>query len=116
MLAEVNHRLIEEALDFAREEAEQIMASPDQLGALRTSIEALLKEHSVPLAPVRNRIEVMLALLDAHARGDTIRRGLLREVVTALVYLRNPYDQYFDVQAAGGWDDDLEVIRAVGMP
>jgi hypothetical protein len=41
---------------------------------------------------------------------------VLRDVVTALVYLRNPYDQYFDVQAAGGWDDDLEVIRKVKLP
>ncbi len=27
-----------------------------------------------------------------------------------------PSDQYFDVQAAGGWDDDLDVIRTVRMP
>lgn len=106
----------EEALEFAREEAEQLIATPDQLWALRSSIEALLNEHAAPLASVRDGVEAMLALVNAHARGDTVRRGLLRDVVTALVYLRNPYDQYFDVQAAGGWDDDLEVIRAVRMP
>ncbi len=106
----------EEALEFAREEAEQLIATPDQLGVLRTSVEALLEEHAAALAPVRSRVEDMLALVNAHARGATVRRGVLRDVVTALVNLRNPYDQYFDVQAAGGWDDDLDVIRAVRMP
>jgi hypothetical protein len=105
-----------EALEFAREEAEQLIATPDQLGALRSSVEALLDEHSAPLAPVRDRVEAMLTLVDAYTRGANVKRVVLRDVVTALVYLRNPYDQYFDVQAAGGWDDDLEVIRKVKLP
>jgi hypothetical protein len=106
----------EEALEFAREEAEQLIATPEQLGSLCASVEALLQQHAAALAPVRDRVAVMLALVDAQVRGATVRRDLLRNVVTALVYLRNPYDQYFDVQAAGGWDDDLDVIRAVRLP
>jgi hypothetical protein len=105
-----------EALQFALEEAEQLIAAPDQLRAMLTNITELLEQRSTALATVRERLEAMMDLVDGFLRGARVNPRLLEKVVTALVYLRNPYDQYFDDQAAGGWDDDIEVIEAVRLP
>jgi uncharacterized membrane protein YkvA (DUF1232 family) len=58
------------------------------------------------LAPVRAELE---ALLDVVINGRCRPRDLLK-IVTALVYLRNPFDEHFDTQAVGGFDDDIAVI------
>ncbi len=57
-----------------------------------------------------------MALVNGFLHGARVNPRLLEKVVTALVYLGNPYVQYFDHQAAGGWDDGIEVIEAVRLP
>jgi len=106
----------EEALLFAREEADQLIATPKQLAAFLQTITDLLVFRKLPLASVRERVETMVCLIERHLTRSPVNSKLLKEIDAALVYLRNPYDQYFDDQAAGGWDDDIEVIQSVKLP
>jgi hypothetical protein len=106
----------QEALLFARQEAAELIATPEHLRGLLTSVALLGEQRAKELAPVRDQLADMMNLVEEFLDGADVPRELLVEVVEALVYLRNPYDQYFDDQAAGGWDDDIEVIRAVRLP
>jgi len=50
----------------------------------------------------------------ALASGD-LRSAKIRTAVTALAYLRNPYDHIFDLHVEAGFIDDKEVIREAWM-
>jgi hypothetical protein len=96
-----------QAMGFAREEAIQLVASNEALVHLVSDVRGIVESHSIALAPVRAELE---SLLDVVISGRCRPPDLLK-IATAMVYLRNPFDEHFDTQAVGGFDDDIEVIR-----
>jgi len=105
-----------EALKLAGEEAETLLNIPLRLRELIIDSRSLLVERSAELQQVADHVHAMLGVVDGHLSGAIVRKSALKSIVTALLYLRNPYDQYFDTQAVGGWDDDVEVLRSVRVP
>lgn len=101
------------ALRFANDEAIELLSRADGAGVrqLLQDVEHVIENHASELAPaidVVHGLQIELArALDQGALGT--RR--IRKVATALAYLRNPYDQYFDGQSVGGFDDDIEVLK-----
>ncbi len=100
-----------QAMQFAREEAEQIVTDSSLLAQLLTDVREVLAQHREALEPVRTELDALIARVENDRRGRRLGLRVLRRIVTALVYLRNPYDEHFDTQSAGGFDDDIDVIR-----
>jgi hypothetical protein len=67
-----------------------------------------------------SRPEELGAVPEIQALVDAVRQSvatstslpMLRQAVAALTYLRNPYDRVFDLHVEGGFDDDIEEIKA----
>ncbi len=102
-----------EALKFSHEEAKKLLDSsdPNGLQVLCNDVVDILTTNAAQLAEVRDDIERLLMRVRKAATSGERRSHQLVTVVTALTYLRNPYDEFFDTQSFGGFDDDLRVIR-----
>jgi len=101
----------EQALRFALEEADQIVADRSMLRQLACDVREIVETHREALGSVKAELDVLIAFVDSDGGFKRIDRRVLKRIVIALVYLRNPYDEHFDVQAVGGFDDDIDVIR-----
>jgi uncharacterized membrane protein YkvA (DUF1232 family) len=109
-LSPITHEV---ALRHAVEEADQLLADPDQAGlySLIESVRQLQKEHSEELAVVQREIDALAGLLEGYIKAPKAKRSGVRKATAALAYLRNPYDHIFDQHVEGGFADDVEVIR-----
>jgi hypothetical protein len=67
-------------------------------------------ERAADLSPVSTElgglVDVVQEFLSSGGRLEAVRSAL-----TALTYLRNPYDRIFDRHVEGGLSDDIDVIR-----
>lgn len=101
-----------DALKSAHEEAVVLTneSNPARLQALVEDIERMMVDHAEELAPAHAALGRLLKAVGT-ALDAPIDRRLLRMAVTPLVYLRNPYDEFFDHRAAGGFDDDIAVLN-----
>jgi hypothetical protein len=103
----------------ARSEAHARLALGDfkWIRALRRDAEKLLVRHgheigSVAQAAGRKVVSHVGAFLTK--RQGQAPTALVKDAVAALVYLRNPYDDRFDIHRTVGFADDAERLRAVG--
>jgi hypothetical protein len=107
-----------EAMKFANIEARQLLDTGETASLLRlvAEVRRIVANHPTELAPAMQLIGALTSRIEeALATGDR-KSHKLRKAVTALAYLRNPYDQFFDGQSVGGFDDDIKVLRkATGM-
>jgi hypothetical protein len=103
------------AEQLAHEEASSLLSNPDRsaINRLLDHAEQMCVEHADGLGKT---------VVDIKTLCDRVTRGIghggppprgLRSALVALCYLRNPYDQFFDFTAAGGFDDDIALIRKV---
>lgn len=95
------------ALKSAQEEAGELVKCKESLARLVADIREIVAEHSTAMLIVQTELEALLDLVE----GSRTPSRELKKSVAALVYLRNPFDEHFDTQSAGGFDDDIEVIR-----
>jgi hypothetical protein len=105
------------ALRYSEEEAERMLAGGDSsaLAKLLDEVTRIAERHAQELTPAMSVIEALTIELRTALREGRLKTRRLRKVVAALAYLRNPYDQYFDGQSIGGFDDDIVVLkRALG--
>lgn len=98
-----------EAMKLAVSEAELILSRPAELAQLLRDVEAIALAHGHELSEAQPALERLLAVVQ-HAVPGGARSRAVRQAVTALCYLRNPYDQFFDAAAVGGFDDDIRVL------
>ena len=103
-----------EAQKFANMEALTLLGSEGCVGLelLIEDVRRILGRHGADLSPVREEIEFLITCIE-HAITTGERSRQVRLAVTAMSYLRNPYDQFFDAQAVGGFDDDIIVLRKI---
>ncbi len=111
----------DQARRFAEEEAREILKNRVRMERLLSDVRRLRERHADELGVVAAELDALEAL--ALAFGEDAKQverapapvGMPRPrvlaAVTALAYLRNPYDYIFDQQGDGGFDDDIEVIR-----
>jgi len=102
-----------EARRFANTEAKILIDAEDSAGLslLLANVATLLTEHAHELTAVRESVDRLCERVAQHLSGQSVPRHLLLKAVTVLAYLRNPYDEFFDNQAAGGFDDDIAMFR-----
>ena len=104
----------EEAVSHSQEEADSLLAEyPDSDGVEKLLEKVAWMRTARPddLAVVSNELDALVKFVRRTlADGDT-RSRQLRMAVTALAYLRNPYDHVLDLQVDGGFDDDIAVLR-----
>jgi hypothetical protein len=102
-----------EAIRHSQEEADALLAggSLDGVEKLLGAVDWLRQDRADELAPVASELDAVVAFVRRSlAEGDTHSVGV-RTAVTALAYLRNPYDHVFDLQIEGGFDDDIAELR-----
>jgi hypothetical protein len=95
---------------FADEEADGLLGDRDGVRELLDDVRRLCKAHSNELRAAQKDLEQLIE--DVEAANDNGRiSSRHRPSIAALVYLRNPYDQRFDMHVDGGFEDDVAVIR-----
>ena len=104
----------EQAIRFAQEEADGLLAVHPASGGIDRLLQGVARirtERAVELSVVNEELDDLVRIVyHALAAGNTGSGGL-RTAVAVLAYLRNPYDKIFDLQAEGGLDDDIAVVR-----
>ena len=101
------------ALRSAHAEAERLLSESDGIGVqqLLDDVERIVENHAKELAPAMSIIRALSEELACASQSGSLTSRRVRKVATALAYLRNPYDQYFDGQSVGGFDDDVVVLK-----
>jgi hypothetical protein len=102
----------EQALRFAHEEAALIATNQTSVAQLVADVRQIAEAHAEALAPIREELDALIGLLIGDGASGRLGLRDLRRIVAALAYLRNPYDEHFDTQSAGGFDDDIDVVRS----
>jgi hypothetical protein len=105
---------LQRAQKAAADEAMQLLSEDGTRGiyTLLHDVTRLRSEFSDVLNSVTDALDLLVRTTrDAVERGQrTSSRA--RRAVSALTYLRNPYDMIFDRVVEGGLSDDIEVIKA----
>lgn len=104
----------EQALEHAAEEAEGLLATHpmrDSIAQLLRSIARLRVERAADLSPVSTELDTLVEVVQEFLSSGNGRSIAVRSALTALAYLRNPYDRIFDLHVEGGLSDDIDVIR-----
>lgn len=98
-----------DVLRSAREEAGVLMNDQGGEGIrqLVADVEQKMAEYSDELTPARDALDALLKVVRTVVAVPPRRR---RIALTALAYLRNAYDEFFDGRVAGGFDDDVAVL------
>jgi hypothetical protein len=101
-----------EALSYAYREAIGLLDGSGRDGVLKLLADArrICEENSDELRPAIKAVaDLSRRIVGLLQRGD-LKSRTMRRSVAALVYLRNPYDQFFDNRSVGGFDDDIRVL------
>lgn len=85
--------------------------SDRQLRRLLEHVAALRGEHASELGCVASDLDGLVGQIERALSTGELGAKKLRLAVSALEYLRNPYDRIFDLAVDYGFDDDIEVIR-----
>ena len=111
-LSPVGH---EQALKYARDEADKLLdgESPSlSIKVLLRDIARLRVDHMADLSDVAEELDALVQLVEESMEKDAkFTRASVISALSALAYLRNPYDRIFDLHVEDGFVDDLEVIR-----
>ena len=104
-----------EAMRYAHAEAVGLLSSPSSAGLLRlmADVEGIVTKHREELSPVLTLIDMLLGQIRTATDPGERRLHRVRKAVTALAYLRNPYDHFFDDHSVGGFDDDIAVLQGI---
>lgn len=102
-----------EALKFANSEALRLLESdnPADLTQLVDDVIRIVSNHQLELGASIDLIDTLITRVQGAVQSGNRKSHVLRKAVTALCYLRNPYDQFFDGQSVGGFDDDIRVLQ-----
>jgi hypothetical protein len=68
-------------------------------------------ERATELSVVADELDGLVAVVREFLAASDEPPPAVRPALTALAYLRNPYDRIFDLHVEGGLSDDIEVIR-----
>lgn len=104
----------EQALEYAAEEADGLLAAHptgDGVARLLISINQMRVERAADLSPVSTELDGLVDVVQEFLSNGDGRSEAVRSALTALTYLRNPYDRIFDLQVEDGLSDDIDVIR-----
>jgi Type III restriction enzyme, res subunit len=102
------------ALEHAQEEADRLLAEHPKSNGLRKLLQDVVRlqvERPDELAEVERELTSLVAFAEQALAKGGVESRTLRKIVTALAYLRNPYDRIFDLHVEGGFADDIAEIR-----
>ena len=98
----------------AQDEADSLLAGHPQSGGIErllTAVARMRTDRPDDLAVVSCDLDAVVGFVRHALTEGATRSQHLRTAVTALAYLRNPYDHVFDLQVEGGFEDDIAVLR-----
>ncbi|MGE3507786.1 MAG: DEAD/DEAH box helicase family protein [Vicinamibacterales bacterium] len=95
----------------ALNEALLLLDKPNDLQHLVNDVERLQQDRDAELFEVRDDIQLLKTVIRAAIDGERPKRRLLLQAVSALVYLRDPYDAVLDQHQGVGLADDIEQIK-----
>lgn len=104
------------AMERADLEAERVLKDHDEdrrrevLKRLVSDVKRISVSRKDELEDVREDLSRLIAWVEEVVVGKVDGRRL-RQAIAALVYLRNPYDRFFDTHPHVGLRDDIDVIR-----
>lgn len=101
------------ALRHAAEEADGLLKDATGVAVLRlvADVRQLLRDRAVELSAIASEVDGLLKIIEGGARSDRQAPSARRIALEALSYLRNPYDQIFDLHVEGGFMDDVAVVQ-----
>jgi hypothetical protein len=102
------------AMELARSEALTLAKQgPQSSGTcdLIAAVRRLVAGSPNVLSVVAAEVECLINVVKSATEPGKLKSAHALKVLAALAYLRNPYDQIFDLQVEGGYIDDIEVIR-----
>lgn len=102
----------DEALALATEEADGLLSDPEGTARLLEAVDRLRVERAEDLSVVTMELDGLLAFVRDIVSSRSKPTESVCSALTALAYLRNPYDRIFDLHVEGGFSDDIEIIRA----
>jgi uncharacterized membrane protein YkvA (DUF1232 family) len=82
------------------------------LKELLRAVRALQTARQNDLMDITQEIDGLAGMVERAMISGDLRSPKIRKATAALAYLRNPYDQIFDLHVEGGFLDDREVVRA----
>ena len=110
-LSPINH---ERAVRHAMQETDDLLSRHpvgDNVEKLLRAVNRMLAERPDELAEVNQELRDLVRFVESSIAAGDLRSNQIRRALTALAYLRNPYDRVFDFQVEGGFADDIEVIK-----
>lgn len=102
-----------EALKHAHQEAIDLLERSGEPGVLKllADVQDLYAQNRSELSQAAHAINELSRRISTLLKSGDFKSRAIRRSVAALVYFRNPYDQFFDRQAVGGFDDDIRVLN-----
>jgi hypothetical protein len=101
------------ARHIAEQEAERVLRCVDrsEIDRLLHDVDRMCMSREADMEDMLDHIKTLTARVQECLRtGDRVSEKM-RLAMAALVYLRNPYDEFFDHTGPGGFDDDRSLIR-----
>ena len=98
----------------ATNEAEHLLRTgTDCVGLLELlrAVRKLQQTSENALGEISDKINDLVRIVEQAVASGKLQSVNVRKAVAALAYLRNPYDEIFDLHVEGGFIDDIDVIR-----
>jgi len=100
------------AFRSAQVEAKRLLQNPKGIQELLDEVEIYRASNSSQLAPVSREIEDLTQWVKLHAEnGAPDKAKQLLVALTALAYLRNPFDEVYDFFEGLGFADDFMILK-----
>jgi uncharacterized membrane protein YkvA (DUF1232 family) len=100
------------ALERAQEEAKAIVGSPDRNRSFIEELQqAVQRGYGDQIANVKDEINALMEAAKGKGGRDNVAVEDRVKVLSALIYLLNPYDDVYDFYKGIGLEDDARLIR-----
>jgi hypothetical protein len=103
------------AAERARLEAEQLVTAPNRLKLLLREVAEIQRTRGTELSEVATDLTLLVALVQGHINGSPVPLSKLKTAVSALAYLRDPFDALYDQHRHFGLEDDARRIRLAAI-